>query len=275
MPELPEVETTLRGLKRYLAGKTVQAVDIRCPQLRWPIPLTLITSLTAQTLNLFSRRGKYLLLHFDHGTLIIHLGMSGRVCILTESQPPNRHDHVDITFAENYILRYTDPRRFGAILWTEDNLQEHFLLKHLGIEPLDELFTGQWLFERTRKSQSAIKLFIMNANIIVGVGNIYAAEALFLSRIHPMQIAKSLTLEQCYALANAIKQVLKQAILRGGTTLKDFKNSEGKPGYFSQQLQVYGRQRLPCVVCNSEIQLIRLANRSTTFCPRCQLLPSA
>lgn len=251
MPELPEVETTLRGLEHYLANKIVQAVHVRCHQLRWPIPSTLKKVLKEQQLQSVSRRGKYLLLHFEIGTLIIHLGMSGSLRILTSSVLPQKHDHVDIVFSTNEILRYTDPRRFGAILWTSKNPEQHSLLKNLGIEPLEKIFSAQWLFQRTQKSNSPIKLLIMNAKIVVGVGNIYAAEALFSAKIHPMQSSKLLTLKQCDALVKAIKIILKRAIKQGGTTLKDFKNSEEKPGYFSQQLQVYGRQQQPCLVCRS------------------------
>lgn len=272
MPELPEVETTLRGLERHLTGKKVRAVKIRCYQLRWPIPSQLKNILKDQWLQSFSRRGKYLLLHFDKGVLIIHLGMSGRLHILTEPLAHRKHDHVDIIFSSNEVLRYTDPRRFGAMLWTDTNPKLHFLLQNLGIEPLEKNFCAKWLFQRTQKSNSPIKLLIMNAKVLVGVGNIYAAEALFLARIHPMQTSKLLRLEQCDALVKAIKTILKQAIRQGGTTLKDFLNSDGKPGYFSQKLQVYGRQHQPCNICQSTLQLIQLNQRSSVFCPSCQML---
>lgn len=272
MPELPEVETTLRGLERHLAVKVVRSVKIRYHQLRWPIPSQLKTVLKNQSLQAFSRRGKYLLLHFEHGTLIIHLGMSGRLRILTQAIAAQKHDHVDIIFSSGEILRYTDPRRFGAILWTDADANQHPLLKDLGIEPLEKTFSAKWLFQSIQKSNTPIKSFIMNAKIVVGIGNIYAAEALFLAKIHPLQPSKSLALEQCDCLVKAIKIILKQAIQRGGTTLKDFMNSEGKPGYFSQQLKVYARQQQPCVACQSLIQLIKLGQRSSAFCPSCQVL---
>lgn len=274
MPELPEVETTLRGLTEHLKGKKVQNVIVRCDKLRWPIPVSLKELLAKQQLQTLCRRGKYLLLQFDLGTLIIHLGMSGSLKILTIAAPAKKHDHMDIVFSPTLILRYTDPRRFGAILWTCDEPQQHFLLKLLGVEPLEKTFSAKFLFQIAQKRNIAIKLLIMNSHLIVGVGNIYATEALFLAGIHPACPAKLLTLEQCGALVNAIKKILKQAIQKGGTTLKDFVNSEGKPGYFSQQLNMYGRQEKPCVVCQTTLQSIRLGQRSSTFCPHCQPLIS-
>jgi formamidopyrimidine-DNA glycosylase len=270
MPELPEVETTLRGLDSHLQEKTVQDAVIRCEQLRWPIPSSLKKILVGQTLQFLSRRGKYLLLHFDTGTLIIHLGMSGSLTVLTTALPARKHDHVDIVFSSTLIMRYTDPRRFGAILWTEKDPQHHFLLKSLGVEPLEQTFSAEMLYKITQKRNMAIKSLIMNAHVVVGVGNIYATEALFLARIHPANSAKALTFEQCERLVNAIKQILTQAIQQGGTTLKDFVNSEGKPGYFSQQLNVYGREKLPCIICQTTLQSLRLNQRSSTFCPCCQ-----
>ncbi len=273
MPELPEVETTLRGLKSHLEEKTVQDVIIRCNKLRWQIPSSLKTILVGQPLHALSRRGKYLLLQFKSGTLIIHLGMSGSLKILTTFLPAQKHDHVDIIFSSTLILRYTDPRRFGAILWTLDNPEHHILLKFLGVEPLEKEFSANLLFEVAQKRNTAIKLLIMNPRVIVGVGNIYATEALFLAKIHPAVPAKLLTLQQCEALVNAIKKVLKRAIQQGGTTLRDFVNSEGKPGYFSQKLNMYGRQQKTCVICQTIIQSIRLGQRSSSFCPQCQQLP--
>jgi formamidopyrimidine-DNA glycosylase len=272
MPELPEVETTLRGLKPHIEEKIVQDVVIRCDKLRWPVP-ALKATLVGQRLLVLSRRGKYLLLQFDVGTLLIHLGMSGSLKLLTSSVPAKKHDHVDIVFSSTLILRYTDPRRFGAILWTLDNPQHHVLLKSLGVEPLEIGFTANFLFQIAKKRNSTIKSLIMNSHIIVGVGNIYATESLFGAGIHPACPAKLLTLQQCEALVDAIKKVLKRAIQHGGTTLKDFFNSEGKPGYFSQQLHVYGRQQQPCIVCQTIIESMRLGERSSAFCPYCQPWP--
>lgn len=270
MPELPEVETTLRGLASHLQEKTVQDVIVRCEQLRWPIPACLKETLSGQSVQALSRRGKYLLLHFNTGTLIIHLGMSGSLKVLTTALTAKKHDHVDIIFSSTLIVRYTDPRRFGAILWTEDNLEQHFLLKSLGVEPLEPTFSATMLFHITQKRKATIKSLIMNAHVVVGVGNIYATEALFIAGIHPATPAKLLTFQQCALLVDAIKQVLRRAIQQGGTTLKDFVNSEGKPGYFSQQLKVYGREQQPCVVCQTTIQSMRLNQRSSAFCSHCQ-----
>ncbi len=270
MPELPEVETILHGLAGHLQGKTVQNVIVRCNQLRWPIPSFLKTVLMGQTLQHLSRRGKYLLLAFNTGTLIIHLGMSGSLTVLTTALPTKKHDHVDIAFSSTLIMRYTDPRRFGTILWTKGNPHHHALLQSLGVEPLEQAFSAEMLYKIAQKRNVAIKSLIMNAHVVVGVGNIYATEALFLAGIHPAIPAKVLTFKQCEQLVNAIKQILKRAIQQGGTTFKDFVNSEGKPGYFSQQLNVYGREKLPCMICQTTLQSLRLNQRSSTFCPCCQ-----
>lgn len=270
MPELPEVETTLRGLMPHLCGAVIQSVVVRQPQLRWPIPPQLNTCLTQQKIIRLSRRGKYLLIHMTTGTLMIHLGMSGSLRILNVNTVSARHDHVDIIFSDNILLRYTDPRRFGAILWTETDPLKHPLLISLGIEPLDAQFTSAYLQQAARKRHVAIKPFIMNSKIVTGIGNIYATEALFLAKIHPMTPARLLTQQQCEQLVEAIKQILKSAILQGGTTLKDFVNSEGKPGYFSQQLHVYGRAHLPCTACGALLQSIQQGQRRTIFCVNCQ-----
>lgn len=272
MPELPEVETILRGLTAYLENSIIQEVIIRQPQLRWPIPLDLNKRLKQQTIISLSRRGKYLLIHLDTSTLIIHLGMSGSLQIVPQSKLSTLHDHVDFVLSDNKILRYKDPRRFGAILMTEDNQDPyaHPLLKSLGIEPLDTHFDGNYIKRAAIKRRVPIKSFIMNSKIVTGIGNIYAAEALFLSQIHPLTETGHLTQQQCDRLADSIKKTLQAAIVQGGTTLKDFVNSEGKPGYFSQKLHVYGRAGLPCLICDSQLQSIKLGQRSTVFCPSCQ-----
>ena len=270
MPELPEVETILRGLIPQLEGATIQDVIIRHPQLRWPIPTELKALLSQQKILSLSRRGKYLLIHVSTGTLIIHLGMSGSLRLLTLDVPLTRHDHVDIILSPHQRLRYNDPRRFGAILWTEENPLNHPLLKSMGIEPLDMNFTGQYLKQKALNRHAAIKPFIMNSKIVTGIGNIYAAEALFLAKIHPTMPAGLLTQQQCDQLVEAIKQILKSAISQGGTTLKDFVNSEGKPGYFAQKLHVYGRANLPCSTCGAPLRSIQLGQRSTVFCEHCQ-----
>jgi formamidopyrimidine-DNA glycosylase len=271
MPELPEVETTLQGLIPHLIGKRIDGMIVRQRQLRWLIPYDIENKLNQAYILKMHRRGKYLLIDVESGTLIIHLGMSGSLRLLSHSSPLTKHDHVDIIFA-TMTLRYTDPRRFGAILWTDD-ASDYSLLKNLGIEPLENIFTGHYLFSRTQHRHVPIKSFIMDSKIVVGIGNIYAAEALFLAGIHPLIPASRLTEDQCYRLVKAIKQILRRAIKKGGTTLKDFMNSDGKPGYFSQQLKVYGRAGLSCVQCGfAVLQAIKLAQRNTVFCPACQLL---
>lgn len=272
MPELPEVETVLRGLQPHLENNTVYDVIIRCDKLRWPITPNLKRILKHQCVVGLERRGKYLLIYLTKGALIIHLGMSGRLCILTQPTPAKKHDHADFIFADQLTMRYTDPRRFGAILWTDSDPHQHVLLKKLGPEPFDLNFTAKYLFEKIASRRVAIKLLIMNHHIVVGVGNIYAAEVFFLAGIHPATPANKLSLEHCQLLVKFIKQVLKSAIKQGGTTLKDFVNSEGKPGYFSQKLNVYGRERQSCVRCKALIQSLILGQRASAFCPGCQKL---
>ena len=271
MPELPEVETIRSGLKPVLENMVVQEIEIYHPKLRWPIPSNLKEELAQQRILSLARRGKYLLLTLEKGTLIIHLGMSGSLKLLKQSQPPARHDHVDFYFGNNLLLRYTDPRRFGAILWTEEDPYQHPLLKSLGVEPLEDAFHANYLLQQAQKRRIAIKTLLMNAKVVVGIGNIYATEALFLAHIHPATPTSSLTEIQIQRLVETIKKVLQSAIECGGTTLKDFVNSEGRPGYFSQQLNVYGRKGLPCWDCQTILEAIRLNQRTTVFCPRCQV----
>jgi formamidopyrimidine-DNA glycosylase len=270
VPELPEVETTLRGLKAHLINQAIDDVIVRQYRLRWPIPINFIKKINQQRIHELSRRGKYLLIHLDKGTVIIHLGMSGSLHILTQAIPAKKHDHVDIILANQKIMRYTDPRRFGAMLWTEDNSLEHPLLKSLGVEPLDCHFTSEYLLEKAERHRVAIKSFIMDSKVVVGVGNIYATEALFLANIHPATPACFLTEIQCERLVRSIKKILNSAIKQGGTTLKDFINSEGKPGYFSQKLKVYGRAGQACVKCAAELKFMKIGQRSTVFCLQCQ-----
>ena len=272
MPELPEVETVMCGLKPHLEGAVVQEVVLRHHQLRWPIPLNLKNCIHHQQVRSLTRRGKYLLMQFDSGTLIMHLGMSGSLRIVTNTTPLGRHDHVDIIFSPQKILRYTDPRRFGALLWTEDDPGQHALLKSLGVEPLSPDFTHQYLKMRSMNRKIAIKPFIMDSHVVVGVGNIYAAESLFLAGIHPATPAGLLTSVQCERLVASIQQTLHSAIRQGGTTLKDFVNIEGKPGYFAQQLSVYGREGLPCVACQTILKGLKFGQRNTVFCEHCQIM---
>lgn len=274
MPELPEIETILNGLKPHLENNMIQEVIVRSSQLRWPIPSDLNQNLKGQKILHLSRRGKYLVIEVTSGTLLIHLGMSGSLKILTQSIPPSTHDHVDILLMNHQCLRYHDPRRFGALLWTVDNPLEHPLLKSMGIEPLTADFTGTYLKQRSLNRHTSIKTFIMNGRIVAGIGNIYATEALFLAKIHPCTPANILNVHQYDRLVVCIKNVLTDAISSGGTTLKDFVDSEGKPGYFIQKLQVYGRAGLPCVICKSPLQSIKLGQRTTVFCKKCQFYTS-
>lgn len=271
MPELPEVETTRAGLLPALQGAIIEEVIVRCSRLRWPIPEQLALIISKQRVLQLTRRAKYLLMHLDTGTVLIHLGMSGHLRLLAPNTVAQKHDHVDVIFNNQVMMRYTDPRRFGALLWCAGDPLAHPLLRHLGVEPLTDDFTGEYLLHRAANRKQAIKAFIMDSKIVVGVGNIYAAEALFLAGIHPKIPALALTQSQAFSLVIAIKHVLKAAIAKGGTTLKDFVNSEGKPGYFTQALQVYGRGGKPCVRCRTLLQSYKQGQRSTVFCPNCQL----
>lgn len=270
MPELPEVETTLRGIKPFLAKQKVTKVIIRHPHLRWPIPKDLKRNLQGQVLETIQRRAKYLLFHFTTGTLILHLGMSGRLRVLSAPCPAKKHDHVDICFANGHYLRFTDPRRFGALLWTKDNPLLHPLLHKIGPEPLSRQFNAAYLFAQSRRKKTAIKALLMDSTIVAGVGNIYATEALFHAGLAPHQPANNITQVKCQDLVIAIKAILKKAITKGGTTLKDFTNSDGSPGYFSMELKVYGRAHQPCLRCNKPLLSIRQNQRSTVYCNHCQ-----
>lgn len=270
MPELPEVETTRCGIEPHVITQKIVKTIIRNYGLRWPIDKNLAAILSQQIVESVTRRGKYLLLNCSKGTLILHLGMSGRVRLLAPTVKPAAHDHVDIILENNQCLRFTDPRRFGCLLWTADDPNEHFLLKHLGPEPLTDEFSAEYLYEMSRRKSLSIKTFIMDSKVVVGVGNIYANEALFAAGIHPEVSAKLIVNDRYKELVKQIKKVLIAAIKRGGTTLRDFTASDGKPGYFSQELQVYGRGGLPCVKCKVLLTEIRLGQRSTVFCGECQ-----
>jgi len=256
MPELPEVETTRRGIEPHVKGKQVSDVIVRHHQLRWPVPRGLTAMLVV--------------LAFDHGTLLLHLGMSGSLRIIDGSLPAEKHDHVDIVLVDGLALRLTDPRRFGAVLWTRNDPQQHELIDHLGPEPLSDAFNGEYLLQRSRGRKGSIKQFIMDGKIVVGVGNIYASESLFLAGIHPKRLAGKVSRERMEKLAVAIKQVLAAAIEQGGTTLRDFVGGDGKPGYFAQQLNVYGREGEACRVCATPIKQVVQGQRSTFYCPHCQ-----
>ncbi len=270
MPELPEVETICRGIEPHIVGQTIKQVLVRQPRLRWMVSETLNDDLTGLTIQSVTRRAKYLLLATNAGTLLVHLGMSGRLRILTTEQEVGKHDHIDIIFTNGTVLRFNDPRRFGAVLWTRDTVTEHKLLKSLGVEPLSEVCSGELLYNLSRKRKVPIKSFIMDSHIVVGVGNIYANEALFMAGLLPTRHAGTIDLDAYQCLVACIRLVLQQAIEQGGTTLKDFVNESGQAGYFQQQLRVYGRAGLPCVDCQQTLQEVRLANRTTVFCCVCQ-----
>ncbi|WP_411727869.1 bifunctional DNA-formamidopyrimidine glycosylase/DNA-(apurinic or apyrimidinic site) lyase, partial [Methyloglobulus sp.] len=249
MPELPEVETTVRGIAPHVEGQTVKQVIVRQPQLRWPVLETLNDTLTNLSIRSVSRRAKYLLFSTNAGTILLHLGMSGSLRIMPEGKIAGKHDHIDFIFYNSSLLRYNDPRRFGAVLWTTVPVAEHSLLKDLGPEPLLSGFDGNHLYRQSRKRKMPVKSFIMDSHIVVGVGNIYANEALFMAGIHPTRQSGRISLPRYQHLADCIKTVLQNAIQQGGTTLRNFVNEAGNPGYFKQQLRVYGRAGLPCRHC--------------------------
>ena len=269
MPELPEVETTRRGITPYVLGSTVTSIIVRQPQLRWPVPKSL-HELEGQLVLSVKRRAKYLLLESAKGTVILHLGMSGSLRVIDENLAPEKHDHVDIILSTGKALRLHDPRRFGAVLWTREDPLRHKLLCKLGPEPLSELFDAALLHKLSRKRIVAIKQFIMNAHIVVGVGNIYASESLFMAGISPKVAAGKISLACYEKLVEAIKVVLAHSIEQGGTTLRDFVQAEGKPGYFQQQLNVYGRAGEACTACGELIKQITQGQRSSFYCASCQ-----
>lgn len=269
MPELPEVEITRQGLLPLL-NQTVSKVIIRNHAMRWPIPNHLPTTLENQKLHDLKRRAKYIIAEFENGTLLLHLGMSGHIRLLDRDYPPEKHDHFDIQFQDKQVLRLTDPRRFGAVLWTEMEPATHLLLKSLGPEPLDDAFNGDYLFKQLQTRKSAIKQVIMNANLVVGVGNIYANESLFRTGIHPQFPANKLSLKKCEKLVAEIKATLTDALKAGGSSLRDFSAVNGQSGYFQQTYFVYARADKVCKICHTLIKCIRLGQRSTFYCEQCQ-----
>ncbi|MDO8954456.1 MAG: bifunctional DNA-formamidopyrimidine glycosylase/DNA-(apurinic or apyrimidinic site) lyase [Gammaproteobacteria bacterium] len=273
MPELPEVETVRRTLLPHCEGLSVKKVIIRRANLRWPFPANLQELLEGRVLLSIKRRAKYLLFEFEHGQLIIHLGMSGVLKMVNLNTPIGKHDHFDLQLElADFCLRLNDTRRFGAVLWANKD-EMHPLLSRLGPEPLADEFNAIMLYGYSHTRQIAIKSLIMDSHIVVGVGNIYANEALFHANIHPETPAKNLSEADCARLVAAIKHILAQAIKQGGTTLKDYRNGEGKPGYFQQELFVYGRRGKPCLVCNTTLIETRLGQRTTVFCSSCQKAP--
>jgi formamidopyrimidine-DNA glycosylase len=270
VPELPEVETTRRGIAPHLSGRRVASVEIREPRLRWPVPAALARELPGQPVRGVTRRAKFLIIESPVGHLILHLGMSGSLRVVSRDLPPEKHDHLDVVMDGGCCLRFRDPRRFGAALWTTDDPLEHPLLKNLGPEPLEAQFTAEWLYRHSRRRRIAVKSLLMNSRMVAGVGNIYASEALYLAGIHPKRPAGRISLERYQRLVTAVREVLGNAIAAGGTTLRDFVNSDGNPGYFSQKLLVYGREDETCDDCGSHIRCRIIGQRSTYYCPRCQ-----
>jgi len=270
MPELPEVETTRRGIAPALEGRTIVALVVRDRRLRWPVPVGLEKRLGGQPVSQLTRRAKYLLLETPAGSAMIHLGMSGSMRIVPENEAPGKHDHFDIVTNAAEIIRFNDPRRFGSLLWAGSNPLEHPLLAELGPEPLGADFTGDYLWQSGRGRKASIKQHIMNSKIVAGVGNIYANEALFRAGIHPMRAAGRIALPRMQLLAEEIRAVLSDAIKQGGTTLRDYRGGDGKPGYFKQQLLVYDRSNQRCTKCSKPVKRIVQGQRATYYCGNCQ-----
>lgn len=269
MPELPEVETTRRGIAPHLVGRMIARLVCRVPHLRWPLPAE-VASLAGQQVQAVERRAKYLLLRCSGGALILHLGMTGYLRMVDAGTPPQAHDHVDLVFTDGSALRLNDARRFGALLWTSDDPHRHPLLVELGPEPFAAEMGGDYLFRRSRGRRGAVKPFIMDQQVVVGVGNVYASEALFRAGIDPRRPAGSIGRARYGRLAEAIREVLTEAIASGGTTIRDFVGPGGRPGYFQRQIKVYGRQGEPCPFCTRPIAQQRLGGRTTYFCRKCQ-----
>ena len=269
MPELPEVETTRAGIAPHLVGRRVTALAVRQAQLRWPIAAGLRAHLPGQRIEAVERRAKYLLVHTAAGSALLHLGMSGSLRVLPAGTAAGKHDHIDWQLDSGQLLRYTNPRRFGCQLWQAPG-ETHELLAQLGPEPLGEAFDGDYLWHLSRGRAAAVKLFLMDQKIVVGVGNIYASEALFAAGIHPRRAAGEVSRARYARLAAEVQRILAYAIRRGGTTLRDFLAPDGAPGYFEQELYAYGRAGEPCKVCGTHIRAVTLGQRSTFYCPRCQ-----
>lgn len=269
MPELPEVETTRRGLEPHLQRRQVVTAVLRRPDLRWPIAAEISSVLPGQRIETVSRRAKYLLLETAAGSAVFHLGMSGSLRVLPAQTAVREHDHVDLLLDNDHVLRFNDPRRFGSLLWQASG-QVHPLLQGLGPEPLDEAFTGDHLFARSRGRKAPVKAFLMDQAIVVGVGNIYATEALFAAGISPLRAAGKVSRAKYAALAAETRLILTHAIGRGGTTLRDFISPDGAPGYFAQELFAYGRGGEPCLRCGTALRQASIGQRTTVWCPRCQ-----
>jgi formamidopyrimidine-DNA glycosylase len=270
VPELPEVETTRRGIEPHVVGRRISRLLVHDRRLRWPVDPLLAAAVTGSAIRRAGRRAKYLLIETETGTLILHLGMSGSLRVLPVATPRVAHDHVDIELDSGHTLRFNDPRRFGCLMYTPENPALHPLLRSLAPEPLDDEFDADYLAKITRRRSVAIKQLIMNSRLVVGVGNIYASEALFRARIRPRRAARSLSRAECAKLARAIKATLAMALKVGGTTLRDYVGADGNPGYFSQKLYVYERAGKPCRVCGKPVKQFTQNARSTYWCPNCQ-----
>lgn len=271
MPELPEVETTKKGVAPFCEKKTLEQLVVRNSRLRWPVDSMLAEHLPGSDVKGLTRRGKYLLMHFEHGTLLIHLGMSGSLRVVKPQAPVGKHDHIDMLFSGGNILRFNDPRRFGAFVWHSGSaVEQHTLLAHLGPEPLSDDFSAAYLVSKAKGRKVPLKQFVMDAKVVVGVGNIYANEALHSAGLHPLKSAGQLSLPKARRLVSEIKAVLQRSITQGGTTLRDFVGGDGKPGYFAQQLNVYGRGGESCRQCTKPLTEKRLQNRTTVYCTLCQ-----
>ena len=269
MPELPEVETTRRGIEPHIVGKAIKTVIVRQANLRWPVSPELSQVMTGNRVHEIRRRAKYLLFGTNSGRMMVHLGMSGSLRITNGSSALKKHDHIDIIFDDGTVLRYHDPRRFGSVFWIPEG-DSHDLINSLGPEPLSDEFDGRYLYELSRGRKVAIKLFIMNSKVVVGVGNIYANESLHRAGIRPDRFAGRVSRDSYARLSQEIKEVLVSAISSGGTTLQDFVREDGSPGYFKQSLLVYGRGNEPCLNCRSGLKEVRIGNRTTVFCAKCQ-----
>ena len=271
MPELPEVETTRRGIAPFLESAEIRRLVVRNRKLRWPVPPSLEDRVAGRTIRFVGRRGKYLLLGLDGGGLLLHLGMSGSLRVLSPPPPPpGPHDHFDLIIGDGRTLRFRDPRRFGSLLWQPGDVHRHSLLENLGVEPLSAEFTGDGLWMHGRRRRTAIKNILMNGRVVVGVGNIYASEALFEAGVHPGRAGNRISRHRYQALVSAVRNTLERAIEQGGTTLRDFTGAEGNPGYFHQSLRVYGREGEPCERCRVPVRKVVTGQRATYYCPGCQ-----
>ena len=269
MPELPEVETSRRGIEPFCLNVQIEKIVVRQPKLRWPVDPELSLKLSGQKITAVKRRGKYILLQIGENDLMIHLGMSGSLRVVECSTEATKHDHIDIVLSNGKAIRYNDPRRFGCFVLNVEG-KRHKLLAKLGIEPLTEDFDCEYLYSICRQRKVAIKSLIMNSQVVVGVGNIYAQEALFMAKIHPNRASNNISEQRIGHLVKAIKSILLEAIKAGGSSLKDFTSAEGKPGYFQQALKVYGRGSEPCLICSSRLKQSTIAQRTTVYCCHCQ-----